>query len=45
MKKELQRREQEVAVYKDRVKLSEKEQKSYYARMDWPLVYERYQTL
>ncbi len=34
-----------MAIYKDLVKLSEKEQKSYYAKMGWPLVYDRYQTL
>lgn len=34
-----------MAIYKDMVKLSEKESKSYYSKHGWPLVYEKYQTL
>lgn len=32
-------------MYKDRVKIIEKEMRSMYYKQGWPLVYDRYQTL
>ena len=37
--------EKEMATYKDRMKLAHKEAICHYAREEWPIIYDRYQTL
>lgn len=45
LRNELKHREKEVAIYKDRMKLADKEIRSTFYREGWPIVYDRYQTL
>jgi len=41
----LETREKEIIVYKDKLKLNDKEKKCQYYLEKWPIIYDRYQTL
>lgn len=45
LKKELESKEREVAEYRERLRLVDKEEKSVYCIQGWPIIYEKYQTL
>jgi hypothetical protein len=45
MQEEYERRMKEIVCYRERLKLAEKERSCRFALDNWPIIYDRYQTL